>query len=463
MAQILNESSVALTDESGVDLLTETNLGLRLDDATQTAVGVAIAAASNGTKVTAALTATATSIGSTYHFKGRRNSTVVLDLQYSGTLPISSGSIVLPSTFTTVTNSAADIDSGSWAGRIESSDGTKYIEGTLGRSGTDFTLSADLDGVLSLSGSVTCTFPSTLDSSSTLLTRDDSRKVVWVNPNEVFADGYTYGGALSQVTTFPNPAFNTLSDPGVYNNGTLSFSRESDPDSSGKYRYRHYIKPSVMNTWAPTYVASGALDPTWRSEIAIGDSTHACYRGTAYVAGFSVKFGSDVTASGDSVSIFDLHAPDGTGNIGPGPISIMVSGTTVTIWHAYNTVSGGTTSSGKVYLTSTFTINTTDRWHFVLDFKWHYDTAQSPYLKIWTAQGSGSLTSRYDRTDVALGYNEPSLDNYMKAKGGIYLFYPLSDGSTERTVYGKGMYIFQKSAGSPTVDETAMLALLRAQ
>lgn len=113
----------------------------------------AAGAVSDGQKNAAFAGAISSGIGSGYKIVARRNGIVVLDMTMSGSLGVSSAGISLPDSYASLsTLLAADIDSGSWTLRIEkAADSAVYLEGTIGRIGTDFILSDDLDPTLGIS------------------------------------------------------------------------------------------------------------------------------------------------------------------------------------------------------------------------------------------------------------------------------------------------------------------------
>lgn len=431
-----------------------------------------VTALPSGSKANGGLGEVRTAIGSGPRFQCTRNGVLFLDITFSGLIPLVGGQLVLTQANIATINTIIDAATNSGTILCKLSGNGYALIGTGGRSATDFIFSKDVSAIEGLSSglSIVFTLASSLDAGVTSLLRSDSRIVTWVDPNDSYADNYVYGGALSQCTTFPNPAFNTLSGP-VMNSGLSTFASEADPDAPGRKRFANYIKRPEMAVWAPSYVAAGALDPTWRSEIAIGDSAHALQRGTRYILGFSAKFGADVLAGSSAISIFDIHSPDNSKNIGPGPVSLILSGSTLALYHAYNTTDNGWSASwkgsggvnnGYTYVTKNITVNSTDRWYFVMEICYSWDMAESPTLKLWTAQGpSGALVSQWSRTDIPLGYRESILDQFMKPKSGIYLFYDFADGTNSRSLSGKGIYMMTKTAGTPTADENTMLAHLR--
>lgn len=138
----------------------------------------AAASAPDGSKNAAFCGALSTGIGSGYKLVARRDGVIVLSMTMSGSLASSSYGLSIPDDYATLTVlTAADIDTGSWTLRIEkASDAAVHLEGTLGRSGTDFVMSASLtaDSTIALAGiylrSPAIDTPSAPSSSLTLAT-----------------------------------------------------------------------------------------------------------------------------------------------------------------------------------------------------------------------------------------------------------------------------------------------------
>lgn len=122
-------------------------MAVTVSSALLSAANSAASGASEGSKNAAFCSAISTGIGSGYRIVARRSSVVVLDMTMSGSLSSSATGLAIPDSYSALnTLLAADIDSGSWSLRVEkASDANVYLHGTLGRSGTDFILSADLD------------------------------------------------------------------------------------------------------------------------------------------------------------------------------------------------------------------------------------------------------------------------------------------------------------------------------
>lgn len=114
--------------------------------ALKAAANAAAAAAAEGSKNAAFCSAISSGIGSGYKLVARRNGVVVLDMTMAGSLSSVTGGLAIPTSYSALnTLLDADIDTGSWTMRVEkASDASVYLEGTLGRTGTDFILSGDL-------------------------------------------------------------------------------------------------------------------------------------------------------------------------------------------------------------------------------------------------------------------------------------------------------------------------------
>lgn len=119
---------------------------LSVTSALLAAANAAAGAVSDGAKNAAFCAAISSGIGSGYKLVARRNGIIVLQMTMSGSLGSSSSAITIPDAYSSLdTIVSADIDSGTWTLRVEkASDSGVYIEGTLGRSGTDFVLSDDI-------------------------------------------------------------------------------------------------------------------------------------------------------------------------------------------------------------------------------------------------------------------------------------------------------------------------------
>lgn len=133
------------------------------------AANSAAAAVADGQKNAAWCGAIAAGIGSGYRIVARRDGVVVLDVSMSGSLSSVYGGLAIANSYATLnTLLSADIDTGTWTLRIEkASDAATYLQGSIGRSGTDFILSADLsaDDPFSLGAGIVLRSPS-LDTST---------------------------------------------------------------------------------------------------------------------------------------------------------------------------------------------------------------------------------------------------------------------------------------------------------
>lgn len=122
-------------------------MSVTVSSALLAAANAAASAAADGAKNAAFCGAISAGIGSDFRLVARRDGVVVLDVRLPGALTVSSAGLDVPTQYNALyTLSAADIDTGAWTLRIEKfSDASVYLTGSLGRSGTDFLLSDDLD------------------------------------------------------------------------------------------------------------------------------------------------------------------------------------------------------------------------------------------------------------------------------------------------------------------------------
>lgn len=133
--------------------------------ATEQAAALAAASgAANGAKNAAYLSSIQTAIGSNFKVLLKRDATTVYSGVATGTLTISSGTFVLPTSLGSVSISDADIDTGTWVIRVEkASDDTVYFQSSVTPSAGagPFFLSDDLSssGTLTL-GAMTFASPS---------------------------------------------------------------------------------------------------------------------------------------------------------------------------------------------------------------------------------------------------------------------------------------------------------------
>ncbi len=277
---------------------------------------------------------------------------------------------------------------------------------------------------------------------------NDPRRAYWLDPRLPFAQSAS--SAMSQVAAQPNLVYQTLPDTGLLGaNGEHTFQRVVDPLNSGKRAFLHRIKPEY-----PSWGGGG----TWRSEVSSpgqNDGTNVV-RGQEYWMAYAFKPESDVANGSASVSILDVHAADGSSNGGPSPISVIAGKGGLSIIRSWNPVFYGTTPQREYY---SVPFDTTQWNYLIFNFRFHYDSSQAPFLKIWQVSGDGALTQRVN-VQGPVGYNETPVQQAVKF--GLYRWDAWGgDPVQSRTSYTKGLYLFKAGSGSPALDQNAMLALLK--
>jgi len=234
--------------------------------------------------------------------------------------------------------------------------------------------------------------------------------------------------------------------------GEPAFYRVSDPVNPAKRAFRHRIKPQYPE-WARGWLSK----PTWRSEVSApgGDSGFTVVRGHTYWIGYAVKLDPDVVNGRNAVSLFDLHAADGSNNGGPSPLSITAGAGVLTVWRSWNA-----TYKGNAPGRETWTLPAGTEWMFlVMQVRVHWDAAQAPFVRIWRADGEAELAKVIDRVGP-IGYNEDA--NSTAQKFGLYMW-DAWDGDPQQTrgSHTKGLFVFRDDPDPTPIDEHAMLALLR--
>lgn len=160
--------------------------GVRVSGAEHAAARAAADAAANGSKNAAFMSNLQAAIGENFKRKLLRNGVTVWEATVGGSLPIVGGAFVLPSSASLVNIVAADIDTGTWIHRIESSSNSaKYLATrvTPVGGGGPATLSGDLEDGGSVTLGEFVLYAPSLDTASGALFQtvalSDMRKPGW--------------------------------------------------------------------------------------------------------------------------------------------------------------------------------------------------------------------------------------------------------------------------------------------
>lgn len=281
--------------------------------------------------------------------------------------------------------------------------------------------------------------------------QNDPRWVWELDPQRPWSELTQYNGNR-QVTNLSLTQF-TNSGALPANDGTNQiYERVSDPSGSGRTVYRHHLHKDLA-------YGTGWSNQTWRSEIS--NTAQTPVWGQEYWLATAVRLGTDFSVNDFSINIFEFHVPYPQPNaIGISPFTMFVS----TNFNAAVRYNAGTPSTQNDYTTAATwsAAATREVWHFlILNFKLGADST-SNFLRMWHKEGSGSLTQVMNYTG-RIGYdaNSASGDRHNYAKCGMYSWtYPWPGTSTSRTLWNRGFRLIKADAGTPTINQNVMLALL---
>jgi hypothetical protein len=282
----------------------------------------------------------------------------------------------------------------------------------------------------------------------------DSRKIFGIDPRPTFASNPKWRYQL-QVSN-SSPDLTTVGEPGWWDPKVSQHIvlRTTDPANGSKKAFRHRIKQG-MTYRGSTARAEGVC--TWGSPSCI-------QVGVPYWAVFAFYVDKDhpFNGTGGGIGLLELGHPVTSQNAYASPgFALRENGT----WDAqvnYNKVLNGgpaTRVSSKLF---SQTIQK-GVWHYVIvQFKLHWDSSKSPYIRVWKATGGGSPVQIANR-NAPNTYNESV--SYKPQKFGLYLWDITSKGwgsSTTRTIYTKGLHVFKDVSGTPALSVSSLLEYVRA-
>lgn len=439
--------------------------------ATLSAINSAISAAPSGSKRTAAASALSTDIGSGFRVVMKKAGVTKYDATFTGSLPVVGSSIVLSSVAATTvnTNAAMVRTGGDVVVSIEkASDATHAVSGSGGASGTDFILSADLDGSKSLSFTITLTFNSVADTTGVAPSQSDTRWRWLIDPRLSFSqimarDPWT--AYQINVNTQNDNGLDTISDP------------YWDP-RAGDYRLMTVTDPVYGGSRKAYRMRTGAnfthrVDGTARSAFATPWSlTHdqVAQFGRTYWWGYAFKCETDTFASyvspyedDEAINVCDWHHTDNTTGSSQTPFCIFIGGNGYRIKRRWNPDDSGGSGGPQSEILHTDTSKDTTNWHWhVWKVKPHWDTTQSPRWTAWKAVGEGALTQIFDKSAANAYKNNDANLPLVAPKVGIYRWDVSAWGANNtRTLFIKGAGLIEDLPGTPTLDQHAMLAYMK--
>ncbi|MBL8526551.1 MAG: heparin lyase I family protein [Burkholderiales bacterium] len=292
---------------------------------------------------------------------------------------------------------------------------------------------------------------------------NDPRVVAWIDPGRPF-EGYPKSRISLQVgqdaegknierdlTTFPDPGYR---DP---NTSEFTVVRTADPERTSGKAFRHKIAAGMSYRQDRNYQSARAsIMSRW------GATSPAVLRdGVPYWAAFAIYVGSDhpFDGSGDHISILSLgHSVTSKITQSMNKLDLRKDGN-LRLWVQSSGVLDGTNATAQG---STFDFPVKKGvWNYiVIQWKYEWDPAKGPYTRVWRAVGNGPAAQIVD-TDIPNAFRESA--GFHPWKFGLYMW-DVNKGwgsSPTRTIYTKGLYIFKDEPGDPTLDASALIALLR--
>ena len=353
---------------------------------------------------------------------------------------------------------AADKDTGTWIARIVNRiDATRYIDLSIA---SEVTVSVDL--VLGAVGTLTSFVirsPSYDTVSATAPSANDSRVINWVDPNIPWAQqpyppspGSTTYMQVSD-TWNAGRLIQDVPEPGIIGAGSdYTFSRVTDPSNGAKKAILHRNRNDFPR-WGQTH----------RSSYSGGGGN--MLDGVDYWIAFALRIDSSWTTGSNTMGVLDVHhnnwenGPYGrVTNFPWAPFSFNVFSDrsyTIQVHGCYQI--GGTQAN----ITSTQLHNsgvvTAGDWHkFAIRARFATSWAQQPRVTVWRKINSGSIVQLASRDDVPISYYDvPANTHYLKT--GLYQW---DATANDRTTYTKGVMMLREAAGTPTLDQTSIIALV---
>jgi Polysaccharide lyase len=292
---------------------------------------------------------------------------------------------------------------------------------------------------------------------------NDPRTVAWIDPNRAL-DSYTKHRISLQagqdgdgknierdLTTFPDPGYR---DP---NTSEFTVVRTRDPERAEGKAFRHKILEGMSYRQDSNYQSARAsIMSSWGAT-----SPFVLRDGVPYWAAFAIYVGNDnpFDGSGDHISVLSLgHSVTSKNKQSMNKLDLRKDGK-LRFWVQSNNVLDGTNADaqGNVF---DFPIQKGVWNYIVIQWKYEWDETKGPYTRLWRAVGNDSPVKIVD-TNIPNAFRESA--GYHPWKFGLYMW-DIKKGwgsSPTRTLYTKGLYIFNDEPGTPTLDPNALVALLR--
>jgi hypothetical protein len=253
------------------------------------------------------------------------------------------------------------------------------------------------------------------------------------------------------IIAFPEPGYR---DP---NTGEFTVQRTTDPADVAKSAFRHKILQGMSYRQGKGYQSARAsIMSRWSAA-----SPFVLRDGTPYWAAFAIYIDKDhpFDGSGDHIGIMSFgHSVSSSNTQSMNKLDLRKDGK-LRFWVRSNRVLDGTNASteGTVH---DFPIEKGVWNYLVFQWKYEWDAGKGPYTRLWLAVG-GAAPVQLLNTSIANAFHESA--GYHPWKFGLYMW-DVNKGwgsSPSRTIYTKGLYIFKDEPGTPTLDPTTLVALLR--
>ncbi len=291
----------------------------------------------------------------------------------------------------------------------------------------------------------------------------DPRVVAWIDPGKSL-DGYPKSRLSLQagrdsegknverdLTMFADPGYR---DP---NTGEFTLARAADPERPEGKAFRHKILQGMSYRQDSTYQSARAsIMSAWSA-----NSPLLLHDDVPYWAAFALYVGNDhpLDGSGDHISILSLGHSVSSKNVqSMNKLDLRKDGK-LRFWVQSNPVLDGEDAT-RAGSTLDIPVQKGVWNYFVIQWKYEWDQAKAPYTRMWRAVGNSSPVQIVDTT-IPNAFRESA--GYHPWKFGLYMW-DVNKGwgtSPTRTLYTKGLYIFKDEPGTPTLDVSSLLSLLR--
>lgn len=255
------------------------------------------------------------------------------------------------------------------------------------------------------------------------------------------------------VTTFPEPGYLD------WKVNQFTAMRSADPVNASKKAIRHkLIKGMAYRQDSGYQSARASIMSRWS-----GTSPAVLRDGVPYWAAFAIHVGNDhpFDGSGDHISILSLgHSVSSKNTQSMNKLDLRKDGK-LRFWVQSNSVLDGTnaTARGTVF---DFPVQKGVWNYVVIQWKYEWDANKGAYTRLWHAVGDGAPVQRIN-TAIANAFRESA--GYHPWKFGLYMW-NVNTGwgsSSSRTIHTKGLFILKDQPGTPTLNVTSMLALIRSK